>query len=301
MTIQAYGKNAAKANEEVQNRINIIENAISTTKEDSLICRLNSGYESSVKADNDTYNLIDFGLYISEKTDGALNIALYPVTSAWGFTTENYRVPSDEEIRKLLKYTDYSKITLSSKNEVTLQEGMKLDLGAIGKGFAGDRAIDILKNNGITSALLDLGGNIQTIGLKPDGSEWTIGIKNPWDGTIAAGLKINNQAVITSGGYERFFTGDDGKKYIHIFDSKTGRPVENDLASVSIITNSGLYGDALSTALFVMGLDKAIDFWKSNRDFEMIIITEPGDIYYTANLSEKINLISEFNSINIIR
>ena len=182
---------------------------------------------------------------------------------------------------------------------------MQLDFGAVGKGYAGDRAAEILKKNGIKSAILDFGGNIQTIGNKPDGSAWTVGIKNPWaaaegGNAVACGVKIRDKAVITSGGYERFFIGEDGKKYIHIFDGKTGRPVENDLESVTIICEKGLYGDALSTSLFVMGKEKAVQFWKENRDFDFILITKKRELLCTKSIKDEMKIIFDFENISIV-
>ena len=174
-------------------------------------------------------------------------------------------------------------------------DGMMIDFGAVAKGFASDEAEKILKAYGIGSAILDLGGNIVALGTKPDGTEWNVGIKNPWNGeNPVAGIKIKNHCVVTSGGYERFFVGEDGKKYIHIFDGKTGFPVENELESVSVISESGIYADSLSTALFVMGTEKAIDFWKSNRDFDMILITKDKRIFFTKSINEKISVLYDF-------
>ena len=170
---------------------------------------------------------------------------------------------------------------------------MQLDFGALGKGYAGDRTVQFLKDKGITSALLDFGGNIQALGTKPDGSLWTIGIKNPWNdesnSSVICSLKISDKAVVTSGGYERFFIGTDGKKYIHIFDSKTGCPVQSDLESVSIVCPSGLYADALSTSLFVMGKNQAIAFWKQHQDFDFILLTKDKEMLYSEGLKNFLN------------
>ena len=301
MTIQSYGKNSHEANLEIMNRMIDLEEKLSTTKDTSTIFRLNNSDEKKILADEDTLFLVDYAKSLYEKTDGALNIALYPIISAWGFTNGNYRIPEINEINSLLMHTDASKITISDDKIITLEPEMKIDLGAIGKGYAGDEAIKILKKNGIKSALLDLGGNIQTLGTKPDGNLWSIGIKNPWDGTAAAGIKIEDKAVITSGGYERYFIGEDGKKYIHIFDGKTGMPAENNIASVTIICDSGLYGDALSTSLFVMDLEKAEIFWKKNKNFDLIILTNNNEIHYTCGIEENLTLIHPFTKTTIIR
>lgn len=297
MTIQAYGKKSDLALEKTKKLICQIERNISTTNPDSDVYRLNHGENISVS--NDTLTLTKYSLNFAKQTDGVFNPALYPVTSAWGFTTGDYKVPSKDQIRELLALTDYSKIQING-SLINLEPGMALDFGAVGKGYTGDEAIKLLRNNGINSALLDLGGNIQALGTKPDGTKWNIGIKSPWTGKAAAVIKIADQAVITSGGYERFFTADDGHEYIHIFDGKTGTPVDNGIAGVTIITESGLYADALSTTMFVMGLENAASYWKQHPDFEMIIFTENQDLYYTEGLQGELNLLADFNSVNII-
>ena len=298
MTIQIYGKKTDMALEKTKKLIYQIEQTISTTDEASDVYRLNHGEKISVS--NDTLTLTKYGIDFAKQTDGVFNPALYPVTSAWGFTTGDYKVPSDNQIKELLPLTDYTKIQIDGSS-INLEDGMALDFGAIGKGYTGDEVIKLLKDNGIKSALLDLGGNIQALGKKADGTEWTIGIKSPWTGKAAAAIKIADKAVITSGGYERFFTANDGHNYIHIFDSKTGRPVDNGIAGVTIIAESGLYADALSTTMFVMGLEDAAAYWRHNSDFEMIIFTENQDLYYTEGLQDKLNLLADFNSVNVIR
>lgn len=307
MTIQSYGLKSHSANLQVQERIRNIENNISTTVNTSSIYVLNHMDEEikTFSVDDDSFGLIQFALNIADETDGALNIALYPVIRLWGFTTGEYKIPARQEIQTQLLYTDYKKIHLQSPldekddnhNRIQMPKGMEIDLGALGKGFAGDEAIKILCQNGVESALLDLGGNIQALGVKTDGSEWTIGVKNPWDGSVAAALKINNQAVVTSGGYERFFIGEDGNKYIHIFDGKTGYPVNNEISSVTIVSKSGLYADALSTAMFVLGSEKAFEFWEKHKNFEMIIFTDGQQMIYTSGLKNKLSPLYDFTEI----
>lgn len=297
MTIQTYGRNGAKTNEEINKKILNLENQLSTTLNQSYIYRININSGNFVEVDNETADLIGYAKKMAEITEGALNPALYPVIKAWGFTTGNYKVPADEEIKELLTHTDYSKIEIQD-NRIKIAEKMMIDLGAIGKGYAGDCAIEIMKKNGISSALMDLGGNVQALGTKPDGTEWTIGIKDPSGKSAVAAIKIKDKAVITSGGYERYFT-ENGKNYIHIFDGKTGYPVENDLLSATIICDSGIYGDALSTSLFVMGSEKAQEFWKKHKDFDVILITKDNKIIYTNNIGNKITILGTFDQIEI--
>lgn len=301
MNIQTYGSGAKSANEKAEQEIKRLENLISTTKQTSDIYKINHDKNAELDFEPESLELLKFSLEMAYKTDGALNPALYPVTCAWGFTNKNYRVPSQKEIDQLLPLTDYTKIKIDNQT-VTMLPGMQLDFGATGKGFAGDKVIELLKTQGIKSALLDLGGNIQALGSKTDGSEWTIGIKSPWDTNAVLGIKVKDQAVITSGGYERNFTGDDGHKYIHIFDPKTGRPVEGNLASVTIVAKKGIYADALSTALFVMGKEKATEYWKVQSkikgfEFNMILITNQKELIYTAPLEEKLIFLEDFKTV----
>lgn len=303
MSVKAYGKNSEAAAVAVQKRVEELESYLSTTNQESDVYNLNHNQKASLEIHPETYNLVRFALNIAESTGGALNPVLYPVTSAWGFTTGEYRVPSQSEIDVLLENVDFSKVMLEEKGGkyfAFMPDKMMLDLGAVGKGYAGDEAIKILKENGITSALLDFGGNVQTLGLKPDKSEWKIGIKNPWDGSVACGISVSNKCVITSGGYERFFTADDGKKYIHIFDGKTGYPVMNDVASTTIVCQNGIYGDALSTAMFVMGAESSIKYWKQHRDFDLIVITNENQIFYTTGLKGKIQFMHHFDQVTLV-
>jgi len=318
MTVRSYGRSAKAANLQVQKEVERLEGILSTTIEGSDVYRINTskaetdGFSKLPVMPETTY-LIQKSLRFYEMTEGSFNPALYPIIREWGFTTGDYKVPSEEKILSLLKYTDFSKIEISvlqadhdkagqaTASILTCPAGMQLDFGAIGKGYAGDCAIRLLKENGIKSALLDFGGNIQVLGSKPDGSDWTVGIKNPWGGDPVAAVKLRDACMITSGGYERFFTGEDGKKYIHIFDGATGRPVENELESVTIICRQGIYGDALSTSLFVMGLEKAVEFWRSRGgDFDFVILTKDKGVVYSTPLKDSISLRFDFDSVRVV-
>lgn len=309
MTIRAYGANVEETEQKIKQRLQQLETIYSTTSPESDIYKLNA--MSCMKAEEKSSDFFDFSLQketaeilqlslrICKESSGALNPFLYPVTKAWGFTTKNYKVPSESELEGLAEFINPDMVQLNG-NTLTLKSGMMADLGAVGKGYAGDEAIRLLKEQGITSAVLDLGGNVQVLGLKPDGQEWNIGLRSPWDGDPVLSLKLQNSGLITSGGYVRFFTADDGKEYIHIFDGKTMHPVNNGLASVSIICSSGAYGDALSTTLFVSGRENAIEYWKQHRDFDFILITEDRELIYTTNLKDKIKILTDFESVTII-
>ena len=291
MTIQSYGdkNNSEIANQKAKEEILRIEKLISVTDIESEIFRINHHQNEWQNVNQTTWEVLLEAKQMAQLTQGSFNPCLYPILSAWGFTTGSFSIPDNEKILHLLNFTDFEKIEFEDSYKIFIPQNMMIDLGGIAKGFTGDKIIQILKENGIESALLDFGGNIQTLGTKPDGTKWNIGIKNPLTGEVAAGIKVENMTVITSGGYERFFTASDGKKYIHIIDSKTGFPVDNEIASVTILSSSGTYADALSTALFVMGTEKAFSFWKEHRDFEMLIFTKNKRAFVTKGLEDKVD------------
>lgn len=234
MTFTAYGEHADTALNDVKTKMMELESLWSVTDESSEIYKINHSNGQWTDLKGDTAELLTFALDMAEKTGGALEPTIYPVLMAWGFTTEENQVPTEEELMLLLGTVGYDRVVIDG-NRVALENGMMLDLGAVGKGYAGDFAAEILRGQGITSALLDIGGNIQAVGSKPDGSDWRIGIRGPYrEGNLGV-LEIRDMAVVTSGCYERYFIGEDGKLYGHIIDPATGYPVENGLMSVTVI------------------------------------------------------------------
>ncbi len=285
----AYGEQAPNALERVQQRLEELESLWSVTDEASEIYAINHSAGQPIVLSDETSKAVSFALEMAEQTGGALEPTIYPVLTAWGFTTEEKRVPSGEELERLLRLVGYGQVKLD-KNRLQIPEGVQLDLGAVGKGFASDEAVHLLKESGVSSALLDIGGNIHAIGAKPDGSDWRLGLKNPdGDGNLGV-LSVSDRAVVTSGSYERFFIGEDGKRYGHILDPVTGRPAESGLLSVTVIADEGKMCDALSTSLFVMGLERAAEFWRQNQSFEMILITEDGEIHLTEGIHSRFAL-----------
>ena len=233
-------------------------------------------------------------LEICRRTDGALDLSIYPIVRAWGFTTGSYQVPDEEAIQSLLPLVDYTQIQYdAATGVVTLPEGMEIDLGSVAKGYAGQLAAQMLRNSGVESALLNLGGNVQTVGAKPDGSPWQIGIKDPQGEDAMMVLSVEDQAVVTSGGYERYFE-QDGQTYWHIMDPSTGHPADSGLISVTIGGDEGVVCDGLSTALFVMGLEKAADLWAQSGDFEAVFVTASGEVYITEGLRDRFALTEQY-------
>ncbi len=291
--LKAWGKQAREAVEEAGQELQRIDSLLSVTNAESQIGQLNARTGSTISGE--TLDVVRDSVRLSELTGGAFNITIYPVVRAWGFTTGGeYRVPSDAEITELLTHVGMDKFTLSesgndSAEVVFSDEKTMLDTGAITKGYASDRVYEIFDSHGIDSALCSLGGNIITKGKKTDGSQWRVGITDPFNpDDYCIAVAVEDKFLVTSGGYERYFNADDGTRYIHIMDPETGRPVDNDLESVTIISDHGAEADALSTALFVKGRDAAIDFWKNctELEFDMILIDDDGTMYVTEGIAD---------------
>lgn len=281
--LTAYGPDAEAALDLAEARIRELESLWSVTDEGSEIYAANHSGGAAVSVSADTEELLRFALDMAEETGSALEPTIYPVLTAWGFTTDSYQIPAQEELDRLLELVDYKAITLTD-NTVTVPDGMMLDRGAVGKGYAADETAAILRENGVESALLDFGGNILTVGTKPDGTPWRVGVRDPdSDGTLGV-LEVIDQSVVVSGGYEKYFVGEDGERYWHIIDPETGRPARSGLVQAAIVSQESRLCDALSTAIFVMGLDKAVDYWQAHQDFDMLLLTDDREIYLTEGL-----------------
>lgn len=292
MSLKAYGADADTALGEAEQRILQLESLLSVNNENSDVYKVNHAYGKAVSVSSDTLELINAAVEYGSKTSGALDITLYPILKLWGFTSDTKQVANAQDIEKALCLVDYKQIFVDGES-VILPENAEIDFGALAKGYTGDCVIDILKENNVKSAIINLGGNVQTLGNKPDGLKWRVAVQDP-DNTSQhiCVLEISDLAVITSGSYERYFVGEDGKRYWHILDAKDGYPADNGLVSVTVVGTSGLKCDALSTALFVMGTEKAIEYWRSDGGFQMILITDDGKIYYTGGLENAIEFSS---------
>lgn len=298
MTLTAYGKNAKKALDEAVDEINNIEQLVSTGIDSSEVSQINKNGKGSVS--ETTGYLIKRSKEIYDSTNGVFDITIYPIMQAWGFPTENYCVPGKKELKKLRGLMGADHVLYDEKKqEVTLnKEGMKIDLGGIAKGYTSSKVMDIFKENGISSAVISLGGNVQTLNGKPDGSDWRVAVENPADtGSYIGVLSIKDKAVITSGGYERYFK-QDGKTYHHIIDPANGYPANNGLTSVTIVSDDGTLADGLSTSLFIMGPEKAQKYWKEHSDeFDTILVKDDGSILVSEGLAEYFTSESDFTII----
>ena len=289
MTFTAYGEDAQAALQEAEECIQQVEGLWSVTDKDSEIYQANHSGGQPVTVSEETAEIISFALEMAQRTGGALDPTIYPVLTAWGFTTDSKQVPSQQRITRLLEQVGYDRIRLNG-TELTVPDGMELDLGAVGKGYTADLVTEILRRHGVTSALISLGGNIQAIGSRPDGSDWRLGIRAPWESGNLGVLTVSDAAVVTSGGYENYFDDEQGNIYWHILDPSTGYPADSGLQSVTIVGREGKMCDALSTALFVMGAQSAEQYWRENGGFEMLLVTDSGEILITEGIAENFTL-----------
>lgn len=299
ISLTIYGENGDRTLKDARSKVEELEALWSAADESSEIYALNNSKGETVTVSDETRDLLEFTLSMADETDGMLDPTIYPVLLAWGFTTEENRIPGENELQALLQDVGYERIKIEG-NEVTVPDGMKLDMGAVGKGYIGDVLTGILKEAGITSALLDLGGNVQVIGTKPDGSKWRLGLRSPFEEESCLGvIEIADAAVVTSGSYERYFIGEDGKRYGHIIDPFTGYPAESGLASVTVVAEEGKLCDALSTALFVMGREEAETYWRGHGKFDMILITEEKEVYITEGLEDAFSLGNGYEDMEV--
>lgn len=287
MELSVYGDESLLA--EAENIITDLEAKVSVTDTGSEIYAINQSGTGTLTGR--AAALFARAMEMCARTDGALDISIYPVVRAWGFTTGSYQVPTAAELDALLQNVDYTKIDYNAETgAVTLGADMEVDLGSVTKGYVSGCLTDYFRENGVTSALINLGGNVQALGAKPDGSKWRVAVQNPTGSDYLGVLEIADRAVITSGGYERYFE-QDGKTYWHIIDPATGQPANNGLISVTIVGEDGLTCDALSTSLFVMGLERATDFWRNSDDFEAIFVTADDEVYITEGLQDVFTLV----------
>ncbi len=258
----------------------------SRTIPQSDISRINSGEQGFV-ADSETIQLINTGFYYSQISKGALDLTLAPVIQLWDFTSGNDEIPSDSDIKEALQKTGYEKLYNNEytkgtqlTSDMLINSGLSLDVGAIAKGYIADKLKEYLTNNGVRSAFIDLGGNILCIGSKPDSSPFKVGIRKPFSESneLMKIVEVSGRSVVTSGVYERSFY-KDGKLYHHIIDSSTGYPVDNNLLSVTIISDKSVDGDALSTACFVLGKDKGMELVNSLDNITAYFIDTDYRIY----------------------
>jgi len=279
---------AERISGEVNERIAEIEAKMTINKPGGEINLLNDASgEGYVVLGDDTLYVLDKARYFSDVSNGAFDVAVGPLVKAWGIWSENPRVPRESEIDELLKLVNYKDVLIEKDNDRAMlkKSGQVVDVGGIAKGYAADEAIRIYKENGVESAFVSLGGNVAALGGKPDDSPWKIGIRNPKgpQGSYIGIVSIKDGSVVSSGEYERFFE-EDGVRYHHILDPKTGYPAKSDLVGVTIVSDLSIDADALSTAVFVLGFEEGMRLMERIDGAEAVFITKDDEVYITDGL-----------------
>lgn len=296
ITQRVYGSNARETIEEVENEMKRLEALMNFYKASSEIGILNNyGFEKRVELSREVFYIIKKAKFFSEISQGAFDISVAPVIKLWGVFTRNERVPLEKEIKEKMSLVNYNNLILDeSENTVKFsKENMKVDLGGIAKGYAADRAVQIYKQNNVSAAFINLGGNVMVFGEKPDNSNWSVGVQEPFKsrGEVIGVINARNESVVTSGNYVRYFE-DKGVKYHHIIDPRTGYPADSNLMSVTVISQNSMEGDALSTAAFVLGDEEGMRLIE-NYGAKAIFITKDKKVKITSNMEEDFYLIED--------
>lgn len=260
-----------------------IEETFSRTRGDSELYQINHRTEDRVKVSGEMAELVSLGLEYYEKSGRKFDITIAPLSDLWDFKSEDAKVPPQKEIEAALAKVDASRVHVNGNVLVFDSNDTMLDLGALVKGYAADKLRTYLTENGVESGIINLGGNVLTIGSKPDtGEAWKIGIQKPFDslGSMIAAVEVKNQTVVSSGIYERYFE-QDGILYHHILDPDSGYPIRNNIWGVSVICESSLLGDVLSTTCLTLGIDEAVKLIDSMEGVEAIFVRDDLELIYT--------------------
>lgn len=282
-----YGENAQGAVHSAKAELARLENKLSRFVPGGDIGRLNlSAGKEAVKISPEANEVLTGALRFSEISQGLFDITICPLMDLWDYKRAS-RAPEKEKIRQALSLVDYRDLMqVPRRKAFKLRKPQQcIDLGGIGKGYAGDRCIDILKKHGVSSAFINLGGNVSTLGNKPDGSPWRVGIRHPrQEGRLLGAVEATGRAVVTSGDYERYFIDREGKRRHHILNPLTGYPARSGLISATVVADSAMTADALSTAIFVAGMEKGLGYLEQLPGAEAVLVDDLQRVYITQGL-----------------
>ena len=303
MTLTAYGKNREAGLSAAESIIRSMDSMLDPDLETSTVYAMNHANGSGVAVSGQIANMISTAQTVYQRSGGALDLTIYPLIKLWGFIDGKYYVPTDEEISGCMQLFCFDRVVLTSfpssgTYSVSMPADGQISFGAVAKGCAADYAIEAMRNAGVESGIVSLGGNVQTLGLKPDGSLWTVAVTDPNNTASYLGtVSVGETAVVTSGSYQRNFTSLEGKFYHHLLKPSTGYPATNTLQSVTIVCEDGTMADCLSTAMFVLGESQALNYWRTYGGFEMILITTDNEVICTSGLIEQFTLANDNYSL----
>lgn len=294
ITVTLYDKGSEAVLDKAFKRVEEIEKLVSINDGETEITKVNaSAGKEPVKVSEDTYNIVKKGLDYSQKSNGSFDVSIGPLVKLWSIGLPEAKVPTNEEIQATLPLVEYTKVKLNDENQtIYLEEpGMMLDLGAVAKGYTADQIAEVLRQEGVESAIIDLGGNIFALGRKNNGKLWRVGIQDPSleRGEAIGIIEVENKSIVTSGIYERFIE-KDGVKYHHILSPDLGYPYENEIAGVSIISDKSIDGDCLSTLVFSLGVEKGLEFVEAMPGVDAIFITKNKEVYTTSGIKDNFKI-----------
>lgn len=294
--LSIYHPDQEEVMDEAIRYIREMEDQLSTNREGSDVYRINHGGGKPVQVAASTIAILEEAVEMSQSSQGLFDVSIGAVTNLWQIGSEAARKPSQEEIAAALPLVDYRKIQLDkSQQTVTLPAGMTLELGAISKGFIADRVKELFASKGITTAIINLGGNVVVMGDSPVSQDgWQVGVQDPDQvrGTTVGSVPQTRHSVVTSGIYERFLE-QDGVRYHHILDPATGYPVENNLSAVTVFSERSVQGDALSTSLFLLGIEKGLDLVNQTEGVEAVFIDKDKGVHLSQGLLDRFELRNE--------
>lgn len=294
VSLKIYGYTDESIFQEIWDLMDDMEAQYSPTIASSAVAKFNASRSTEpFKMPTDVVKMAAISQEYSRETDGLFDITTYPLTKLWNITSDTPKVPSSIDIIKAQLLVDYRSLEVNTADNTLTKRlpELEIDLGAIAKGYAADQIATHLKEKGIQRAIVNLGGNIFALGSKDDKHPWNIGIQDPLNetGNAFALIAAKNKSIVTSGTYERFFEVD-GKRYHHILNPKTGSPVDNELIAITIISDQSVIGDALSTSIFALGLEKGMAYIKNHKELSAIFVTKDKKVYLVGDVQKSFEL-----------
>ncbi len=286
---KAYGRHPLRALRAVQREVGRLERLLSRFDPKSEISRINrSAGLGRIKLSRETYALLSKAQELSFLSGGAFDITIGPLISLWDYKHSKV-VPDEAAVLKAISLVGFSDLQLDADSMTAklMQPGQMIDLGGVGKGYASDKAMEVFRSHGITSAFTNIGGNVSTLHSKPDGSPWQVGIRHPrQEDQLIGAVSVSGQSVVTSGDYERYFIDRQGVRRHHLLDPLTGYPAESELVSVTVVHESALLADALSTAVFVSGMEKGLKLLEKIPSAQAVLVDQDLAVHVTKGLKD---------------
>lgn len=288
ISIRLYDEKYASQLEECFSIADNYQKLFDANDADSDIAHINAANGEWVTVSDDTVTLLNTALHYSELSGGSFDITIGSVSALWDFSGKNPTVPTDGQLKEACSHVDYHFIEIEGNRVRLTDPKTQLDLGGIAKGFIADKMKAYLQSEGITEGIINLGGNVLTVGPKEDGSDYHIGIQKPFaeDGTAIATLSVTDSSVVSSGVYQRYFYEGD-TFYHHLLNPKTGYPFDNGLYGVTILSESSVDGDCLSTACFALGLEDGLSLVESLSGVEAMFITSDMELIYSSGFPKQ--------------